>query len=194
MYDNYWCHSSTPSTTCGLFHSQQDKLDTVHSPSRPLSTALPHRFQIKCIKLNMVDADLFTPNRYNVCWREPSYSGQQAQGRRRCLATGATKTAVSLLSLLIMLQLRLIKTSCASDPLVHYGRHFGRTVHALCSVKSLITNGLLRVGELAHEPDDSFTWECVCLVSLTIFDLIYFHKGKGVNIKFFKAYFTWFRD
>jgi hypothetical protein len=48
-----------------------------------------------------------------------------------------------------------------SDPLVHYGRHFGRTVHALCSVKALITNGLLRIGERASEPDESFTWEYV---------------------------------
>jgi hypothetical protein len=48
-----------------------------------------------------------------------------------------------------------------SDPLIHYGRHFGRTVHALCSVKALITNGLLRIGERASDPDESFTWEYV---------------------------------
>jgi hypothetical protein len=36
----------------------------------------------------------------------------------------------------------------SSDPLVHHGRHFGRTVYAMCNVRSLITNGLLRLEEL----------------------------------------------
>lgn len=35
----------------------------------------------------------------------------------------------------------------ATDPLVHRGRHFGRAVYPFCSVKVLITNGLLRVAE-----------------------------------------------
>lgn len=49
--------------------------------------------------------------------------------------------------------------SCTSHPLVHSGRHFGRTVHALCNVNSLITNGVLRLGELAEQPEESFTAE-----------------------------------
>jgi hypothetical protein len=48
-----------------------------------------------------------------------------------------------------------------SDPLVHHGRHFGRTVHALCSMHALITNGILRDGERADDPAESFTAECV---------------------------------
>jgi len=48
---------------------------------------------------------------------------------------------------------------CTADPLIHHGRHFGRTVHALCNVQALLTNGLLRIGELAGEPDESFTNE-----------------------------------
>jgi hypothetical protein len=36
---------------------------------------------------------------------------------------------------------------------------FGRTVHALCSVHALLTNGILRLGELADEPEESFTAE-----------------------------------
>lgn len=48
-----------------------------------------------------------------------------------------------------------------SDPLVHYGRHFGRTIHALCSVNALLTNGILRMGELADQPDETFTHEYV---------------------------------
>jgi hypothetical protein len=51
--------------------------------------------------------------------------------------------------------------SCLANPLVHHGRHFGRTIHALCSVSALLTNGLLRVGELAEEPDEAFTYEFV---------------------------------
>lgn len=51
--------------------------------------------------------------------------------------------------------------SCGTDPLVHYGRHFGRTVHALCTVHALLTNGIIRMGELADEPEDTFTHESV---------------------------------
>lgn len=35
----------------------------------------------------------------------------------------------------------------SSDPLVHHGRHFGRTVYAMCNVRSLITNSVLRLEE-----------------------------------------------
>jgi hypothetical protein len=37
--------------------------------------------------------------------------------------------------------------SRAGDPLVHYGRHFGRAVHAMCSIQALVTNGIFRMGE-----------------------------------------------
>ena len=49
--------------------------------------------------------------------------------------------------------------SCVTDPLIGHGRHFGRTVHALCNLKTLITNGLLRRVELADEPEETFTHE-----------------------------------
>jgi hypothetical protein len=64
-------------------------------------------------------------------------------------------------------------SSCISDPLIGYGRHFGRTVHALCSIQSLLTNGILRLGEQADEPEESFTTEYVCTVTVIIF-LIFF--------------------
>ncbi|KAI0055415.1 hypothetical protein BV25DRAFT_1815634 [Artomyces pyxidatus] len=57
------------------------------------------------------------------------------------------------------LQLGPRKKSSISDPLVSYGRHFGRTVHALANVQALITNGLLRMGELSDSPDVFFTAE-----------------------------------
>jgi hypothetical protein len=39
----------------------------------------------------------------------------------------------------------------ATDPLVHYGRHFGQVTYAFCNVKTLLTNGLER---LANNGDD----------------------------------------
>ena len=51
--------------------------------------------------------------------------------------------------------------SCCTDPLVHHGRHFGRTVHALCTISTLLNNGLLRKGELGNQPDGAFTFEYV---------------------------------
>jgi hypothetical protein len=35
-------------------------------------------------------------------------------------------------------------------------------VHALCNVQALITDGLLRIGELADDPEESFSAEYVC--------------------------------
>lgn len=51
--------------------------------------------------------------------------------------------------------------SCLTDPLVHHGRHFGRTVHALCNFQALLTNGVLHLQELAERSPESFTVECV---------------------------------
>ncbi|KJA16430.1 hypothetical protein HYPSUDRAFT_107673, partial [Hypholoma sublateritium FD-334 SS-4] len=44
-----------------------------------------------------------------------------------------------------------------TDPLVHHGRHFGRTVHALCNVHALVNNGIIRMGERSEEPEEAFT-------------------------------------
>jgi len=51
------------------------------------------------------------------------------------------------------------KKPITTDPLVHHGHHFGRTVHALCRVHTLLTNGILRKGEYADKPEESFTHE-----------------------------------
>src|SRR5882762_8689922 len=51
--------------------------------------------------------------------------------------------------------------SCGTDPLIHHGRHFGRTVHALCTISALLNNGILRMGELAEQPQSAFTHEYV---------------------------------
>lgn len=55
----------------------------------------------------------------------------------------------------------MVLFSCLSDPLVSYGRYFGRTVHALCNVQTLLTNGLLRMSEPSEEPEERFTTEYV---------------------------------
>ncbi|KAF8225705.1 hypothetical protein L208DRAFT_1305349, partial [Tricholoma matsutake] len=57
------------------------------------------------------------------------------------------------------LHLGLRERPCIGDPLVHYGHHFGCTVHALCNIHALITSGLLRDGECADDPEESFTTE-----------------------------------
>ena len=53
----------------------------------------------------------------------------------------------------------------SSDSLVHHGRHFRRTVYAMCNVRLLITNGLCQLeesdgGEISEE---SLTSEYVFL-------------------------------
>lgn len=50
-----------------------------------------------------------------------------------------------------------VLSSRSTDPLVHHGRHFGRTVHALCNIHALISNGIIRLGEQAEEPEEEFT-------------------------------------
>jgi hypothetical protein len=52
-----------------------------------------------------------------------------------------------------------MKFSLNMDVLVHHSHHFGRTVHALCHVHMLLTNGILRNIEEADEPVESFTKE-----------------------------------
>lgn len=51
------------------------------------------------------------------------------------------------------------KRSCPTDPLVHHGRHFGRTIHALCNVNALVTNGMLHLQRLAEQPEEEFSAE-----------------------------------
>lgn len=55
--------------------------------------------------------------------------------------------------------------------MIHHGRHFGRTVHAMCNVQALITNGLLRMAEWESDgevQEETLTFEFV-LVLLFLF-------------------------
>jgi hypothetical protein len=52
-------------------------------------------------------------------------------------------------------QWKLSSSSSTTDPLVHHGRHFGRTVYAFVNVYALIINGLAAEAEDDEDaPDD----------------------------------------
>jgi hypothetical protein len=53
------------------------------------------------------------------------------------------------------------RRSCVPDPLVHHGRHFGRTIHTMTNVQVLLTNGIIHMGELADQPEEAFTAQFV---------------------------------
>jgi hypothetical protein len=78
------------------------------------------------------------------------------------------------------------RKSRVANPLVSHGQHFGRAIHALCNVQTLITNGLLRMGEQADEPDESFTWECV-LILLPLHNLTFVAFRQRREHRVFRA-------
>jgi hypothetical protein len=49
--------------------------------------------------------------------------------------------------------------SSTSDPLISHGRHFGRTVFALCNYPSLLTNGILRLEQMEDTPLEDLSAE-----------------------------------
>ncbi|KAG2752732.1 hypothetical protein P692DRAFT_201838219 [Suillus brevipes Sb2] len=49
------------------------------------------------------------------------------------------------------------KKASTSDPLISHGRHFGRTVFALCNYPSLLTNGILRLEQMEEIPLEDFS-------------------------------------
>jgi hypothetical protein len=87
---------------------------------------------------------------------EDSITGQKRAG---ALRMGSRKKQCVLFTCLNFLNFECLFGSCGTDPLVHHGRHFGRTVHALCTVSSLVNNGIIRMGELATQPDKMMTEE-----------------------------------
>ena len=82
----------------------------------------------------------------------------------------------------------------SSDLLVHHGRHFGRTVYAMCNVRSLIMNALLRLeesddGEISEE---SLTTEYVFLVDLSVpWTFVYSSVGHRQSIIYFRSCRPW---
>jgi hypothetical protein len=98
---------------------------------------------------------------------DPSHTPSH-QKRPGALQLGPRKKPYVTVYTSVLYPVLILYVSCSggTDPLVHHGRHFGRTVHALCSVSALLNNGILRMGELADQPEDSFTHECAFLCSI----------------------------
>ncbi|KAF8074612.1 hypothetical protein FPV67DRAFT_1408440 [Lyophyllum atratum] len=49
------------------------------------------------------------------------------------------------------------KKATSADPLVGHGRHFGRTVHALCRIHTLINNGMKHEVDYNKNPEHPFS-------------------------------------
>ena len=84
--------------------------------------------------------------------------------------------------------------SSTADPLVHYGRHFGRTVHALCTVSALLNNGILRMGELAERAEDTFTHEYVMSLPSVERNINWPNSVNVASIAYFNFFFRWYQD
>ena len=62
------------------------------------------------------------------------------------------KRALHISSLSLFVSPKSGPNSAVTDPLVHRGRHFGRVAYAFCSIKVLVTNGLLRMANDDPQP------------------------------------------
>lgn len=147
------------------------QLKQVRNPSRRSSSGAWIRYSWR-IKgpLTVACLQLF-PNTHitavsNAFWRKlPCWSETS-----RSFAVRSSKESVCpVISFhLLHKQNWLLNISCRTDPLVHHGRHFGRTVHALTNVAALLNNGLLYMSELSEQPDETFSHEYVASLSLNI--------------------------
>jgi hypothetical protein len=81
------------------------------------------------------------------------------------LGAGKSRESVVFLACRVLTLL----PSRVGDPLVHYGRHFGRAVHAMCSIQALLTNGILRMGEEGEVVEESLTLERVLFIINPLF-------------------------
>ncbi|KAG1842822.1 hypothetical protein C8R48DRAFT_751038 [Suillus tomentosus] len=83
------------------------------------------------------------------------------------------------------LQMALRKKASTSDPLVSHGRHFGRTVFALCNYPSLLTNSILRLEQMEDTPLEDFSAEYykMYLFILSPIDLLESYPGLLERLK-----------
>ncbi|KZP11823.1 hypothetical protein FIBSPDRAFT_898713 [Athelia psychrophila] len=51
------------------------------------------------------------------------------------------------------------KYSTTTNPLTHYGRHFCRTVHAMCNIQALLTAAIIRVAQFETRPLEEYSFE-----------------------------------
>lgn len=68
------------------------------------------------------------------------------RSRDDALQQGARKKPYVFFKALFSL-IKLKDHRVLSDPLVHHGRHFGRAIFAFANVRTLISNGLNRLGD-----------------------------------------------
>jgi hypothetical protein len=91
------------------------------------------------------------------------------------LKLGVRKKPYVHANFLLSLTAGICRCRTLTDPLVHYGRHFGRVVYAFCNVKILLTNGLERLAQ-DHEDADgqSLTAKYELPCSVVCRDLVHY--------------------
>ena len=63
---------------------------------------------------------------------------------------------------------KIVVASRMGDPLIHYGRHFGRTVHAMCNVQVLLAQGVDRLASTEVVAEESLTLEYISVILVSI--------------------------
>jgi hypothetical protein len=99
-----------------------------------------------------------SPFQYHVSWSCHCGDRTEACSSKRS-RVGAKEETVSIS--LKSVQMDLTFASTTQDPLVHHGRHFGRAVHTFCNIQTLITNGLVTMGNQSDEDPESMTAQWV---------------------------------
>lgn len=87
------------------------------------------------------------------------------------------------------IHLAIIFPSCKTNPLIHYSRHFGCTVHAFCYIQSLLSNRIIcksNNSDLELSPEHVFVYQLTFL-HLFIWSII---KEKSESAKSLYSYWT----
>jgi len=148
----------------------------------------PVPFPIKLLPLGIVCRSSLNPETM------PNDENDPGDKRPSALQLGPRKKPCACLTILFIPLLLPLCTRCGTNPLIHHGRHFGRTVHALCSIGALLTNGLLRMGEFADLVEAEFTQECVDICSLPIIvsNMDCNMTGNDESIEFSSNFLNWY--
>lgn len=131
---------------------------------------------------------------YVWCWARPRVTEWQPQACQ-CPSARSAKEIVWIFIVSSQVPLLNFYFRCVTDPLTHHGRHFCRTVHALCNVQALLTNGILRMVELADEPEENFTAEYViCYLNTLLCHLLTlpYYPENDVNMPYSKNFWRLF--
>jgi hypothetical protein len=77
----------------------------------------------------------------------------RVRGDRTALQLGPKKRPLETFSEYICHYMLTVRYRSTQDPLVHHGRHFGRTIHTFCDVHMLLLNAITRLGESFSDED-----------------------------------------